>query len=267
MNYGEAFGLGLLQGLTEFLPVSSSGHLVIAQHFLGIVQPGITLEVVVHFGTLLSIIWVFRQDIRKLLAGFFRSKDEKKFAVLLLWGVIPTGIIGIAGGAFFTNIFDQPLLVGLALLITGGIVLAISKIEIKSKDLQKMKIQDALLIGVFQGIAIIPGITRSGSTILGALWRGLDRETAIRYSFLLALPVIAGATVLEIKDFLLITADLTVFYPYLLAMFIAFISGIFAIRYFIKLLRENRFHYIAYYCWCLGLLTIVSSLCCTPTVA
>ncbi len=261
MNYGEAFGLGLLQGLTEFLPVSSSGHLVIAQHFLGIVQPGVTLEVMVHFGTLLSIIWVFRQDIRKLLTGFLNRTEEKRFVILLFWGVIPTGIIGILGGTFFTSIFSRPLLVGLALLLTGFIVLAISKVKIKSKDLHKIRIRDALFIGIFQGIAIIPGITRSGSTILGALWRGLDRDTAIRYSFLLALPVIAGATLLELKDFIKIAVDLTLFYPYLLAMFTAFISGIFAIHFFIRLLKESRFHYIAYYCWCLGLLTIIVSLC------
>lgn len=259
MNYGEAFGLGLLQGLTEFLPVSSSGHLVIAQHFLGITLPGVTLEVMVHFGTLLSIIWVFRQDIKNLLTGLFNNAEEKKFAILLFWGIVPTGIIGIAGGSFFTSLFDRPLLVGLALLVTGCIVMAISKVEIKFKDLQKMEIQDALLIGIFQGIAIIPGITRSGSTILGALWRGLDRETAVRYSFLLALPVIAGATVLEMKDFFKVTTDPALFYPYLLATFTAFISGIFAINFFIKLLKESRFHYIAYYCWCLGLLTVFGS--------
>ncbi|NMB35404.1 MAG: undecaprenyl-diphosphate phosphatase [Firmicutes bacterium] len=260
MNYGEAFGLGLLQGLTEFLPVSSSGHLVIAQHFLGIAQPGVTLEVMVHFGTLLSIIWVFRQDIHKLLTGFLSSAEEKKFFILLFWGTIPTGIIGILGGSFFTGLFGRPLLVGLALLVTGCIVLAISKIEINFKDLQKMEVEDALLIGICQGIAIIPGITRSGSTILGALWRGLDRETAVRYSFLLALPVIAGATVLEMKDFFKITTDPVLFYPYLLAMFTAFISGVFAINFFIKLLNASRFHYIAYYCWFLGLLTVFGSL-------
>lgn len=260
MNYGEAFGLGLLQGLTEFLPVSSSGHLVIAQHFLGITQPGVTLEVMVHFGTLLSIVWVFRRDIWKLLTGFFRSSEEKKFGILLFWGIIPTGIMGVLWGTFFTSIFDRPLLVGLALLVTGCIVLGISKVEIKFKDIHKMKIQDALLIGIFQGIAIIPGITRSGSTILGALWRGLNRETAIRYSFLLALPVTAGATLLELKDFFKVTANLELFYPYLLAMLTAFISGVLAITFFIKLLREGRFHYMAYYCWCLGLLTIAGSL-------
>ncbi|MGI6307864.1 MAG: undecaprenyl-diphosphate phosphatase [Dethiobacteria bacterium] len=259
MSYWEAIGLGLLQGLTEFLPVSSSGHLVIAQYFLGIKQPGVTLEVMVHFGTLLSIVWVFRRDILKLLTGFFSNAEEKRFGMLLFWGLIPTGIMGILWGTFFTSIFDRPLLVGLALLVTGCIVLAISKAEIKFKGINKMKIQDALVIGIFQGIAIIPGITRSGSTILGALWRGLDRETAVRYSFILALPVIAGATLLELKDFLKVTANLEIIYPYIVATLVAFISGVFAITLFVKLLEEGRFYYMAYYCWCLGLLTIVGS--------
>ncbi|NLJ55650.1 MAG: undecaprenyl-diphosphate phosphatase [Firmicutes bacterium] len=260
MNYGEALGLGLLQGLTEFLPVSSSGHLVIAQYFLGIKQPGVTLEVMVHFGTLLSIVWVFRRDILQLLTGIFSDAGEKRFGVLLFWGLIPTGVMGVLFGSFFTSIFAQPHLVGLALLVTGFIILAISKVDVKSKGVKKMKVTDALIIGLFQGIAIIPGITRSGSTILGALWRGLDRETAVRYSFLLALPVIAGATLLEMKDFLGVTANLKIIYPYLVATLVAFISGIFAITLFIKLLNEGRFYYMAYYCWGLGFLTIAGYL-------
>ncbi|MGI5823131.1 MAG: undecaprenyl-diphosphate phosphatase [Dethiobacteria bacterium] len=260
MNYWEALGLGLLQGLTEFLPVSSSGHLVIAQNFLGIKQPGVTLEVMVHFGTLLSIIWVFRRDILQLLTGVFSDTKERRFGVLLLWGLVPTGIMGVFLGSFFTSIFEQPHFVGLALLVTGFIILAISKIEVKAKGVKKMNARDALIIGLFQGIAIIPGITRSGSTILGALWRGLDRETAVRYSFLLALPVIAGATLLEMKDFLGATANLVVFYPYLVATLVAFIAGIFAITLFIKLLNAGRFYYMAYYCWGLGFLTIAGYL-------
>ena len=259
MNYWEAIVLGLLQGLTEFLPVSSSGHLVIVQYFLGIKQPGVTLEVMVHFGTLLSIVWVFRRDIWHLLTGLFSSAEEKKFALLIFWGLLPTGIMGVLWGSIFTSIFNRPLLVGLALLVTGFIILAISKVGVKSKGINNMKIQDALVIGLFQGIAIIPGITRSGSTILGALWRGLDRETAVRYSFLLALPVIAGATLFELKDFLRVTTDLEIIYPYLVATLVAFISGIFAITLFVKLLKEGRFYYMAYYCWCLGLLTIIGS--------
>ncbi len=259
MNYLEAVILGLLQGLTEFLPVSSSGHLVIAQYFLGINQPGVTFEVMVHFGTLLSIIWVFRQDLLSLLGGLASEKKERKLLMLLVIGTIPTGLMGIALKSFFTGLFDKPFNAGIMLLVTGFIVLAVSRISVKNKSVKTMKVQDALVIGVCQGIAIIPGISRSGSTILGALWRGLNRDTAVKYSFLLALPAIGGATLLELGDLLKLEKSAELLQPSLLAMLIAFISGVFALIVFIKLLKRGKFHYIAYYCWIMGTLTVLLS--------
>ena len=123
-----------------------------------------------------------------------------------------------------------------------------------------MGISDALVIGIFQGIAIIPGISRSGSTILGALWRGLERETAVRYSFLLAIPAIAGAALIESQDILDNIGSITLAGPNILAMLTAFVSGIFAIRIFINLLKWGKFNYIAYYCWIMGTLTVLFSM-------
>lgn len=259
MNYVEAVMLGLLQGLTEFLPVSSSGHLVIAQHFLGIKQPGVTFEVMVHFGTLLSIIWVFRKDLLSLVRGFRSKMEERKLLTLLIMGIIPTGLMGIILKSFFVELYDKPFVVGLMLLVTGFIVLAISKVSIKYKDITKMSYGDALIIGFFQGIAIIPGISRSGSTIFGALLRGLNRETAVRYSFLLALPAIAGATVLELKELFEFGGGRELFAMNVAAMFTSFISGILAITVFINLLKRGKFYYIAYYCWGVGILTVLLS--------
>lgn len=260
MNYLEAVILGLLQGLTEFLPVSSSGHLVIAQYFFGIEQPGITLEVMVHLGTLLSIIWVFRADLIALVNGFIAQSEERRLLVLLIMGIIPTGFMGIIGKPFFTGIFDSPLMAGFMLLITGFIVLAISMININVKKIKDMGISDALVIGIFQGIAIIPGISRSGSTILGALWRGLERETAVRYSFLLAIPAIAGAALIESQDILDNIGSIALAGPNILAMLTAFVSGIFAIKIFVNLLNRGKFNYIAYYCWIMGTLTVLFSM-------
>ncbi|RJX24682.1 MAG: undecaprenyl-diphosphate phosphatase [Dethiobacter sp.] len=259
MNYLEAILLGLLQGLTEFLPVSSSGHLVLAQSFLNIKQPGVTFEVMVHFGTLMSIIRVFRKDLCSLFRSFKSKMEERKFLVLLIIGSIPTGLMGILLQSFFIGIFDKPLIVGFMLLITGFIVLAISRVNINTKTIKNMNIWDAVVIGIFQGIAIIPGITRSGSTILGALCRGLNRDTAIRYSFLLALPAIAGATILELRNLLKFVESPEFFFPNVLAMLTAFFSGILAITVFINLLKRGKFHYIAYYCWFLGILTVLYS--------
>ncbi|MGI6328687.1 MAG: undecaprenyl-diphosphate phosphatase [Dethiobacteria bacterium] len=253
----EAILLGLLQGLTEFLPVSSSGHLVIAQHFLGITLPGVTFEVMVHFGTLLSIIWVFRKDLYRLIAHF-SEMEEKKLLFSLIFATIPTGLMGLFFSSFFREIFDKPLFAGLMLLVTGFIVIAIQKINLGNRKIKEMSPWDAVLIGVFQGIAIVPGITRSGSTILGALWRGLKKEEAIRFSFLLALPAIAGAMFLEILG-LFKSGDLV--HGFLSYNFIgaltAFFSGIFAITVFIKLLMKEKFYYLAYYCWLAGILTLL----------
>jgi undecaprenyl-diphosphatase len=260
MDMLEAIFLGLLQGLTEFLPVSSSGHLVIAQHFLGIRQPGVTFEVMVHFGTLLSIICVFRQDIYNLSRSFWDGAEQKKFLALLVIGTIPTGFMGFVLGSFFEKTFERPFIAGFMLLLTGLIVIIIHSVKIKTKDIRSMTIWDAVIIGIFQGIAIIPGITRSGSTILGALWRGLNMETAVRYSFLMALPAILGATFYELYK-LFGLEGATEFFPStvsftLLAMLAAFLSGIFAITIFINLLKKGKFYYLAYYCWFIGILTL-----------
>ena len=253
----EAILLGLLQGLTEFLPVSSSGHLVIAQHFLGITLPGVTFEVMVHFGTLLSIIWVFRKDLYRLIAHF-SEMEEKKLLFSLIFATIPTGLMGLFFSSFFREIFDKPLFAGLMLLVTGFIVIAIQKINLGNRKIKEMSSWDAVLIGVFQGIAIVPGITRSGSTILGALWRGLKKEEAIRFSFLLALPAIAGASFLEILGLFKSGELVNGFLSYnFLGALTAFFSGIFAITVFIKLLMKEKFYYLAYYCWIAGILTLL----------
>ena len=253
----EAILLGLLQGLTEFLPVSSSGHLVIAQHFLGIKLPGVTFEVMVHFGTLLSIVWVFRKDLYRLITHFTDEMEEKKLLLLLIIGTIPTGLMGLFLSSFFHEMFDKPFVAGLMLLVTGCIIIAIQKINVRNMSIKEMSPWDAVLIGVFQGIAIIPGISRSGSTILGALWRGLRKEEAVRFSFLLALPAIAGASFLELG--LSGSGELVNgFLSYnLLAALTAFFSGIFAITVFIKLLIKDKFYFLAYYCWLAGILTLL----------
>lgn len=260
MNIAEAVFLGLLQGLTEFLPVSSSGHLVLVQYFLGVKMPGVTFEVMVHAGTLFSIIWVFWKDVYGLVSGITKSPQQQKLFLLLLTGSIPAGLLVLFFSPLFKSIFEKPLLVGFMLLLTGCIVMAISRLEkfLKGhRSLGGMRWHDALVAGLFQGMAIIPGISRSGSTILGALIRGLDRETAIRFSFLLALPAIAGATLLELYDWLKAGAWPEEYLSYLIGAVVAFFSGVLAIRLFIRLLAAGRFYYFAYYCWFTGFFTII----------
>ncbi len=259
MSLAEAVFLGLLQGLTEFLPVSSSGHLVIFQHLFGISQPGVTFEVLVHFGTMLSIITVFWGDLLALFKGLASSREQKKLFLLLLTGTIATGFVGIVLGSFFKGLFEQPVVIGFMLLVTGFIVYMIARMSkyTEGKTVSQMSLMDGIITGIFQGAAIIPGISRSGSTILAALFRGVKRQTAIKYSFLLALPAIAGATFLEALEIIRMGEVPTYLSLYILSAVLAFLSGILAIKIFIRLLNEGKFHYFSCYCWLAGTFTIV----------
>lgn len=259
MGNVEGILLGILQGLTEFLPVSSSGHLVIFQDFLGVRQPGITFEVMVHFGTLLSVIWVFGADIIRIFSRMWREKRERHFAAMLILGTIPTGLMGFLFADVFKRFYESTITTGFMLLITGVIVYALAHMVPGKKDEQAVTAKDALFISVAQGLAIIPGISRSGSTITSALWRGLDRETAVKFSFLVSIPVILGATLLELKGmsasgFVGLTSGV------LYGTITAFLAGILAIKVFIHLLTTGRFHFFAYYCWFAGSVTILLKL-------
>ena len=259
MGNVEGIMLGILQGLTEFLPVSSSGHLVIFQDFLGVRQPGVTFEVMVHFGTLLSVIWVFGPDIIRILTRFWREKQERHFALMLILGTIPTGLMGFLFADVFKRFYESTIITGFMLLVTGFIVYTLARMQPGKKDEQTLTPKDALFISFVQGLAIIPGISRSGSTITSALWRRLDRETAVKFSFLVSIPVILGATLLELKEMSAVGfAGLTSGVIY--GSIAAFIAGILAIKVFIHLLKTGRFHIFAYYCWFAGSATILLKL-------
>lgn len=260
MTVWEALFLGLVQGLTEFLPVSSSGHLVITQFLLGVKEPGIMFEVLVHFGTLCSILWVFFPDIKKLVAaGLFLNDDRasRRMLFLIIMGCIPTGVMGLAFQPFFVGLFSSILTVGIMLLVTGSILWLINWKVPGRKTGENMTVSDALIVGLFQGFAIIPGISRSGSTISAALFRELNRETAIRYSFFLSLPAILGATLLEGRELLSTGPESIYVTPLVLGALTAFISGVFAIRALIRVLNTGNLHYFSYYCWMVGSLVIL----------
>ncbi len=259
MSIFEAIILGLIQGLTEFLPVSSSGHLVIFQDLLGMAEPGVTLEVLLHFGTLLSVIWVFRADFLKLFI-FWRDQQQQYFLIMLIIGAAVTAVLGLLFSGYVDLLFKSTLLVGFMLLITGTILKIITFIPVGNKDLTTMKAKDAIWIGLLQGLAIIPGISRSGSTIMASLWRGLDRETAVRYSFILSAPIIFGATLLEIKELFAVDIEREMLINYTIGGLVSFLAGIVAIRVFIRLLSGQKLHYFSYYCWAIGIVVITVSL-------
>ncbi|NMD41702.1 MAG: undecaprenyl-diphosphate phosphatase [Firmicutes bacterium] len=259
MGFLETVLLGVVQGLTEFLPVSSSGHLVIFQRLFGIEASGVTLEVLLHLGTLLAVVGVFWRDFVDLLK-FPRDSFQRRFLLLLILGCIPTALIGFLLGDLVESVFHSLPLTGFALLVTGFILKLLTVLPEGRKDIATMRPADALWIGLLQGIAVIPGISRSGSTITAALWRGLDRATAVRYSFMLAAPVIFGAALLELKDLFTGGIEGALLLSYSAGAAAACITGILAIKFFIRLLQQRKFHYFAYYCWILGAVVLIAAL-------
>lgn len=272
MGFIEAAFLGLLQGIAEFLPISSSGHLVIAQNFLGINEPGILLDVFLHFGTLLSIVVVFRKEILEILKSFYgfiirrKLNDDERFAgrlgLLIIIGTIPAVIVGFFFKDSFEKLFENTQFVGIALIFTAmllffgnRLILQIRKLN-GGKRTQDITIIDSILIGAWQAFAILPGISRSGSTIVGALTRKIEPESAARFSLLLSLPAVIGANLIEAKD---ITTNSINFIPILFGAFIAFIAGIFAIKLLIKLTINRKLNFFAWYCLTVGSLTSIFS--------
>jgi len=244
--------LGLIQGLTEWLPVSSSGHLVIYQQLFNTGTP-VVVDVMLHVATLLVILLVFWKDIIEMLAAVvtldFRSKYGK-LAILIVIGSIPTAIIGLVFHDVFIGLYSNLTYVGIALMINGTILFSTKFF----KGNGKIRVLDSMIIGIAQGIAIIPGISRSGITISTGLFRGVDRKAAAAFSFLLAVPAIAGAAILESRN---LTADI----DYLAlgsAMIVAVIIGYLSLRLVLKIVLRKKLHYFSYYCWIVGAIILVA---------
>lgn len=250
MNLIQAALLGFVQGLTEFLPVSSSAHLVLFQSFMpGFTQPGLLFDVVLHGGTLVAVIWYFRKHLLNL---------SPKMASLLILGTIPAGLAGVFLNDFFEGLFTSTRTLGYELIFTGFINLAIDRWQNNKQEKKEPSFIDSLIIGIFQAIAIIPGISRSGATIFGALFRGVKKEDAAIFSFLLSIPAIGGAIVLEAVDVKSVS-DINLM-NYLVGFIISLIVGYLSIKVLLRFIVENKFKYFAYYCFALGALIILNNL-------
>jgi undecaprenyl-diphosphatase len=248
----EVFILAVVQGLTEWLPISSSGHLVITQKALGLNLP-LIYSVMLHLGTLIVVLTVFRKDIAEIIKAVAKrdfETEEGKLAMFIVVGSVPIAFTGFVFHDFFESLFSNLPAVGLALLITG-FMLFFSEKRIGNR---KMGMLDSLLIGVAQAIAIIPGISRSGATISTGLLRKVNKTTAFKYSFLLSAPAIAGATVMESKELVLGNIDLI---PLLLGTIVSMIVGYASLKILKKIVMNQKFHLFAYYCWAVGVLIIL----------
>jgi len=259
----EAILLGVLQGLTEFLPVSSSGHLALAEHFLGTRSPGVTFEVFVHFGTALAVLWFFRSRVAAILVAVGRwaarreyDRADARLALYIVIGTIPAAVIGLTLDDLVGRLFDNPVLVSIMLLVTG-VVLWLTR-RIPPGGRRQETVRDAVLIGLAQAAAIMPGISRSGSTISAGLALGLDRRRAAEFAFLLSIPVILGATAASIGDIAGVGYEMA--WATFAGTVAAFVSAIPAIAILMKLVTVGTFHRFAYYCWAVGAFGLVFSL-------
>jgi undecaprenyl-diphosphatase len=260
LTFFDAIFLGVVQGLTEFLPVSSSGHLVVLQNLLGFHEPHLAFDVMLHLGTLLAVITFFRREIAGMIASIFvphlRRSEEWNLLKMVIVGTIPTVFIGAVFKDPLEELFGSPLAVGFFWLMTGLLLFMADRWLWNGKDLSRGTLQDALSVGFFQGLAIIPGVSRSGATISMGIFRQFSGANAARFSFILSVPAVLGATILEARKITSVpNNELVVFLSGTVA---AAIVGYLAIALLIRLLRARRLSIFSYYCFAAGLLTIIA---------
>lgn len=248
----EAALLGIIQGLTEFLPVSSSGHLALGQAILGIETGDVTFEIIVHFGTLLAVLTALRERIMVLMRGCLaRDPAAWRMVVFLGLGTIPAMIFGLALKDTLEEAFASPVAVTGFLIVTGCILWTT---RFAKGDRTEVTLADALIIGCAQALAIFPGISRSGSTIAMGIWRGIDMREAATFSFLLSIPIILGVTILAVDDLIANPPGSDALLALGVGAVASYLSGVFAIRWLLALLAGGKLAPFAYYCWVVGLI-------------
>lgn len=282
MSLWKAILLGLIQGITEFLPVSSSGHLAIFQYIFKVnTDTGMLFEVMLHLGTLISVCIVFWKDIRKLFIegihvlvdAFVNLKikltksDEKyrrivtnayrKFVLLILATSVPTALIGLILNNVMEAATNSLLVPGICLIINAIILLVVGSLPGGKKKVKKTSYKEAAVIGVAQGLAVLPGISRSGSTISACLGLGFDRSFAVKYSFIASLPAIIGANLLELRHLGEAVSSGGEILYYVVGMIVAGIAGYICIRIMMRVVSEKKFSYFAYYCAIVGVISLI----------
>ena len=258
MNLWQGILLGLVQGLTEFLPVSSDGHLAVIGHVAGVHTPGVFVEVALHVATLGSILVVYGRRFWDLALGVLRRDPEAlRYAGLLIIGMIPAGIVGIFLEDLIARAFDSLWAAGIGFLVTAAALLSTRKRG--PEGAARPTPGGALVIGLAQALAPLPGVSRSGMTIASGLWVGLGAVAAADFSFLMAIPLIAGAGLLEARHASADLAQIGVL-PLIVGAVVAFLSGVFAIRFLVVMLRRGRFYVFAPYVVAIALFTLAYAL-------
>ncbi len=275
MTFFEAIILGFVQGLAEFLPISSSGHLAVLQYIFGIKGGDVLLfAVLLHFGTLLSIFAVYYLDIWMLLKelisvfkdvlsgkGLQPNKNAyRKLGLMIIMASIPTAFFGILFKDAFGAMYNSLLTIGIGFILTGTLLFVAEKLGKGIKGTNEMTFRDAFIVGLFQSVAIAPGISRSGSTIVGGLFTGATRELAVRFAFLISIPSVLGALAIEAPDVFSNGLNQASWLPVATGVIIAAVTGFIAIKTMIKVVSNKKLHYFSYYTWILGAAVIAYTL-------
>jgi undecaprenyl-diphosphatase len=259
MDIIQAIILGLVQGVSEFVPISSSGHLVLVPWLLGWPQPGLVFDTVVHWGTLVAVLVYFWRDFVALVRAWGRSlvsrnlsEPEARIAWLIIVGTIPAALMGYLWEDFFESLFAAPTWAAGLLLVTGLVLALSERLGKRRKEAHQLTFLDSIIIGIAQGCAIAPGISRSGATMAAGIFRGLKRAAAARYSFLLATPIIFGAGLLKLLDLFEMENATAHLPPLILGFLAAAISGYVCIRSLLSYLQQGKLYAFAIYCWLAG---------------
>lgn len=246
--------LGIIQGFTEFLPISSSGHLLIARKLFGLSEAGLLLDTMLHMGTLIAVITVFWRDILNMI-----KRPSSHLTLLVIVGTIPTGIIGLLFKDFFSEIAQTGATVGWEFLATGLIIWFADKIKDRGlKRIDDITFSDSFIVGTLQGVAILPAISRSGLTIAGSLFQRIDRQAAARFSFLLSIPAIMGAAVVQIPDLIDGGFEKIGVLALALGTLAAAISGYIAVKWMMEIIERGSLKGFAVYVWIVGTVVLVT---------
>jgi undecaprenyl-diphosphatase len=262
MDYFEAFLLGIVQGLTEFLPISSSGHIEISKVILGSSfdkNEGLLFTIILHFATSLSTMFFFRKDIIDIFKGLLTKKwnESKKFSLSILISMIPAVFIGLLYEDFINSLFNGSLILVAAMLYITGLLLFLSDfLKLKNKEITY---KNSFIIGLAQAIAILPGISRSGATIATSVIMGIDREKAARFSFIMVIPLIFGSMFKSMIDYDFNLESFNIL-SLLIGFISAFITGLFACKWMIRLVKSSKLYYFSIYCWIVGSIIVAYSL-------
>ncbi len=266
MSLFEALIFGIVQGITEFLPISSTAHIIITELLLGYNFPGLAFEIYLHLASVFAVMVYFRRELWAMIKGFFlyfsdRSVENRihfYFGLYIIVATLITGSLGLLLKNLVVDVMKTPSFIAAALAVTGTALIFIERFkEYGSRNEEKMTFLDSIIVGFGQTLAVLPGISRSGSTLIAALWAGLDRDTAVRYSFLLFIPVILGSTVLAVNDVSVAIWGAIGTAPLLVSFIATFIFSLVGIVWLIDFLKRGRLLYFAVYCYLVAFLVFV----------